>query len=44
VAGEIADTPYGSQLQNLGVTVHRGVKEAIAEAKKRLVELKGVKA
>jgi CRISPR-associated protein Cst2 len=44
VAGEIADTPYGSQLQNLGVTVHRGVKEAITDAKKRLAGLKGVKA
>lgn len=44
VAGEIADTPYGEQLQNLGVTVLRGVKEAIAESKKRLAELKGVKA
>lgn len=36
VAGEIADTPYGVQLQNLGVTVCRGVKQAIAEAKKKL--------
>lgn len=44
VAGEIADTPYGKQLQNLGVTVHRGVKEAIADAKKRLTELREVKA
>ncbi|MGF1535572.1 MAG: type I-B CRISPR-associated protein Cas7/Cst2/DevR [Elainellaceae cyanobacterium] len=36
VAGEIADTPYGDQLKGLGVTVHRGVKEAIAAAKDRL--------
>jgi len=36
VAGEIADTPYGSQLQSLRVTVHRGVKEAIAAAKAML--------
>ncbi len=35
VAGEIADTPYGSQLQS-PVTVHRGVKEAIAAAKAML--------
>jgi len=33
VAGEIADTPYGKQLQELGVKVYRGVKEAIAAAK-----------
>jgi CRISPR-associated protein Cst2 len=33
VGGEIADTPYGKQLQDLGVKVHRGVKEAIATAK-----------
>ena len=36
VAGEIADTPYGEQLKNLGVNVCRGVKEAIAEAKELL--------
>jgi CRISPR-associated protein Cst2 len=36
VAGEIADTPYGKQLQELGVKVHRGVKEAIALAKESL--------
>jgi CRISPR-associated protein Cst2 len=36
VAGEIADTPYGTQLQGLGVAVHRGVKEAIAAAKAML--------
>ena len=29
VAGEIADTPYGKQLEALGVNVCRGVKEAI---------------
>ncbi|APB34490.1 CRISPR-associated autoregulator DevR family protein [Gloeomargarita lithophora Alchichica-D10] len=40
VAGEIADTPYGSQLQNLGVTVHRGVKEAIQKAKEALNPVK----
>lgn len=33
VAGEIADTPYGEQLNKLGVKVCRGVKEAIATAK-----------
>jgi CRISPR-associated protein Cst2 len=33
VAGEIADTRDGKQLQELGVKVHRGVKEAIAAAK-----------
>jgi CRISPR-associated protein Cst2 len=44
VAGEIADTPYGVQLQNFGATVHRGVKEAITDAKKRLEESKGVTA
>ncbi|VEP14466.1 CRISPR-associated autoregulator, Cst2 family [Hyella patelloides LEGE 07179] len=33
VAGEIADTPYGEQLKDLGVNVCRGVKEAISEAK-----------
>jgi CRISPR-associated protein Cst2 len=36
VAGEIADTPYGKQLQELKVKVHRGVKEAIALAKESL--------
>jgi CRISPR-associated protein Cst2 len=36
VAGEIADTPYGEQLQKLGVEVCRGVKEAITLAKKSL--------
>jgi CRISPR-associated protein Cst2 len=33
VGGDIADTPYGEQLSNLGVKVCRGVKEAIATAK-----------
>jgi len=33
VAGEIADTPYGKQLEALGVKVVRGVKEAITAAK-----------
>jgi CRISPR-associated protein Cst2 len=42
VAGEIADTPYAEQLQKLGVKVCRGVKEAIALAKKSLET--GVKA
>ncbi|WP_017303315.1 type I-B CRISPR-associated protein Cas7/Cst2/DevR [Spirulina subsalsa] len=36
VAGEIADTPYGKQLKSLGVTVCRGIKEAISSAQKRL--------
>lgn len=36
VAGEIADTPYGKQLEALGVKVCRGVKEAIALVKERL--------
>jgi CRISPR-associated protein Cst2 len=36
VAGEIADTPYANQLKDLGVQVCRGVKEAIALAKKSL--------
>ncbi|HEY9633765.1 MAG TPA: type I-B CRISPR-associated protein Cas7/Cst2/DevR [Coleofasciculaceae cyanobacterium] len=36
VAGEIADTLYGEKLSNLGVTVVRGVKEAIAAAKNLL--------
>jgi CRISPR-associated protein Cst2 len=42
VAGEIAYTPYADQLQNLGVKVCRGVKEAIAFAKDSLKA--GVKA
>jgi CRISPR-associated protein Cst2 len=33
VGGEIADTLYGKQMQEMGVKVHRGVKEAIAAAK-----------
>lgn len=36
VAGEIADTLYGEKLSKLGVTVVRGVKEAIAAAKNLL--------
>ncbi|MCL6436438.1 MAG: type I-B CRISPR-associated protein Cas7/Cst2/DevR [Leptolyngbyaceae cyanobacterium HOT.MB2.61] len=36
VAGEIADTPYGEKLSTLGVKVCRGVKDAIAQAKKQL--------
>jgi CRISPR-associated protein Cst2 len=36
VGGEIADTPYGDQLKELKVSVHRGVKEAIATAKSLL--------
>lgn len=36
VAGEIADTPYGQRLKELGVTVCGGVKEAIAKAKATL--------
>jgi len=36
VAGEIADTLYGEKLSKLGVTVVRGVKEAIATAKNLL--------
>jgi CRISPR-associated protein Cst2 len=36
VAGEITDTPYGEQLKGLKVNVYRGIKEAIAEAKKLL--------
>lgn len=36
VAGEIADTPYGKELEKLGVKVCRGVKDAIALAKKSL--------
>ena len=42
VAGEIADTPYGKQLEKLGVKVCRGVKEAIVLAKQSLET--GVKA
>jgi CRISPR-associated protein Cst2 len=42
VAGEISDTPYGKQLEDLGVTVCRGIKEAIAAAKLKLPT--GVKA
>jgi CRISPR-associated protein Cst2 len=40
VAGEIADTPYGTQLQDLGVKVHRGVKAAIQKAKEALNSVK----
>lgn len=36
IGGEIADTPYGEQLKELGVKVCRGVKEAIATAKAQL--------
>ncbi len=36
VAGEIADTHYGTQLLDLGVTLYRGVKEAIQKAKEAL--------
>ncbi len=36
VAGAIADTPYGENLKALKVKVYRGVKEAIAAAKKQL--------
>lgn len=36
VAGEIADTPYGKQLKELGVDVYRGIKEAITQAKELL--------
>lgn len=38
VGGEIVDTPYGQQLKALGVSVHRGVKEAIAVAQKLLAK------
>ncbi len=38
VAGEIADTPYGKQLEALGVKVYRGVKEAVTAAKNTLKE------
>lgn len=33
IGGEIVDTPYGKQLQDLKVPVYRGVKEAISTAK-----------
>lgn len=33
IGGEIVDTPYGKQLQELKVPVYRGVKEAISAAK-----------
>ena len=36
VAGEIADTPYGKQLEALGVNVSPGVKEAIRSVEARL--------
>lgn len=36
VGGEIADSPYGEQLRQVGVQVVRGVKEAIAAAKEQL--------
>lgn len=36
VGGEIADTPYAKQLNQMGVKVCRGVKEAIATAKAQL--------
>lgn len=36
VAGKIANTPYGEQLNNLNVKVCLGVKEAISQAKKLL--------
>ena len=39
VGGEVIDTPYGAQLKELGVSVHRGVKEAIAAAKTKLREV-----
>ena len=42
VAGEIVDTPYGQQLEKLGVKVCRGIKEAIVLAKESLKT--GVKA
>lgn len=38
VGGEIADTPYGEQLKALGVSVHRGVKDAIATAQTKLAQ------
>ncbi|MFN4270390.1 MAG: type I-B CRISPR-associated protein Cas7/Cst2/DevR [Thermosynechococcus sp.] len=43
VGGEIADTSYGRQLEDLKVQVYRGVKETINEAKKRLKEKLGIK-
>ncbi len=39
VGGEIADTPHGKELQELGATVHRGVKEALGVAKKQLFRI-----
>ncbi len=36
VGGEIANTPYGKQFEELEVKVCRGIKEAIAEAQKIL--------
>jgi len=36
IGGEITRTPYGEQLQKLGVKVQGGVKAAIADAQKRL--------
>jgi CRISPR-associated protein Cst2 len=33
VGGEIADTPYREQLEQLGVKVFPGVKEALTAAK-----------
>ncbi|MCG9890803.1 MAG: type I-B CRISPR-associated protein Cas7/Cst2/DevR [Thermosynechococcaceae cyanobacterium MS004] len=36
VAGEIVDTPYGKELEKLGVKVLRGIKEAITLAKQSL--------
>lgn len=38
VGGKIADTPYGKQLEELGVSVHRGVKDAIATAQTKLAQ------
>lgn len=38
IGGEIVDTPYGKQLEELGVSVHRGVKAAIAAAQTKLAE------
>jgi CRISPR-associated protein Cst2 len=39
VGGEIVDTPHGKQLQELGATVHRGVKEALSVAKNQLSKI-----
>lgn len=39
VGGEIIDTPYGEQLKELKVSVHRGVKEAISAATIKLSEV-----